>query len=142
MTYQNIMPSDVERVKIEIPPQSNYEDSDFDSLFDHDHLHRHPSGKRILVVDDQIYNIKAIKSILYFVLKIDLRYVDSCDNGMSAFTKFAESFDFSKNESLYDVVLMDCNMPFMDGYTSTKLIRNFLYRRGLRSLPEQPIVSA
>ena len=38
----------------------------------------------------------------------------------------------------FDLILMDCNMPFMDGYESCHKIRQFLYEQKLT----QPIISA
>ena len=49
--------------------------------------------------------------------------------------------DYKENRgkfSSFDLILMDCNMPIMDGYESTMQIRTFLDEVGLA----QPIISA
>mmetsp|Transcript_9107 Transcript_9107/g.15361 ORF Transcript_9107/g.15361 Transcript_9107/m.15361 type:complete len:101 (-) Transcript_9107:19-321(-) len=38
----------------------------------------------------------------------------------------------------YQLILMDCNMPIMDGYDATTKIRQYIYEQGLA----QPIISA
>ena len=38
----------------------------------------------------------------------------------------------------YDLIMMDCNMPFMDGYESTKRIRQYLFSQKI----DQPIILA
>ena len=38
----------------------------------------------------------------------------------------------------YDMIFMDCNMPIMDGYESSKCIRDYLYEHRIK----QPVISA
>jgi two-component system sensor histidine kinase/response regulator len=85
--------------------------------------------KRILIVDDEIFNIEAIKVILEHRFKI--KQIDKiCDNSMNgkeAVEKIVENVR-QNNEYFcnYDLILMDCNMPIMDGYEATENIRTFL----------------
>ena len=69
---------------------------------------------QILVVDDQIFNIEAIKVVLK-VCKIDLdTQVTHAFNGQQAVDRVKER----QAQNMFDLILMDCNMPFMDGPTA------------------------
>ena len=78
--------------------------------------------KRILIVDDVHYNIEALEIILEVVTKIDSKNI--CDKAFNG----AQALEIIKNDirlthkglnSSYDLILMDCNMPIMDGYEAT-----------------------
>ncbi|MGZ5075427.1 MAG: response regulator [Methylobacter sp.] len=69
------------------------------------------SGKRILVVEDNKVNQKVILSQLAkFQLKPDL-----ANNGQVALDRL--------ERQSYDLVFMDCQMPVMDGYDATRILR-------------------
>ncbi len=67
---------------------------------------------RILLAEDHPTNQFLMKRLL---LKIGLSSIDYAENGKEALDAF------TKNS--YDLVLMDCQMPEMDGYEATRQIR-------------------
>lgn len=70
-------------------------------------------GKRILVVDDNIFNREIAVELL-------------CEAGFDV-TEAVDGFEavriVEKSTELFDAILMDVQMPIMDGYKATKLIR-------------------
>lgn len=68
-------------------------------------------GAKILVVEDNEINQQIIKEIL----ELEGFFIDIAENGQIAIEKI-----FKNN---YDVVLMDLQMPVLDGYSATKEIR-------------------
>jgi len=68
-------------------------------------------NRRILVVEDNPTNQKVIQGLL----KKQGLNSDTVGNGQEALTILTQI--------PYDLVLMDCQMPVMDGYTATQLIR-------------------
>lgn len=75
------------------------------------------SRDRILLVEDNELNREIALELLSDI--DDLIIVDIACDGEEAFNKIAES-----EPGYYALVLMDIQMPVMDGYTATKSIRN------------------
>jgi len=69
-------------------------------------------GKHLLLVEDNVTNQMLAKALI----KPTAADVDIAENGKIAVDKF------QNND--YDIILMDCQMPVMDGYEATKHIRN------------------
>lgn len=69
-------------------------------------------GKRILVVEDNLVNQKVVKGLLK---KLKLK-VDIANNGREALTAL-------QNSTSYALVLMDCQMPEMDGFEAARAYR-------------------
>lgn len=67
---------------------------------------------RILAVDDHPVNQTFAKKLLK---KLGFIYVDLAENGQQALDKIAAN--------TYDIVLMDCQMPELDGYQATMKLR-------------------
>lgn len=78
---------------------------------------RLPMGSRgrVLVVEDNEVNQLVAVGILE-----SLGYaVDVAENGLAGY------YSFQSADGAYDAVLMDCQMPQMDGYDATRMIRSF-----------------
>lgn len=85
-----------------------------------------PDGERplrILLVDDSADNRLLIQS---FMKKTPFN-IDIAENGSVALEKFKGSG--------YDIVLMDIQMPVMDGYETTRQIRQWELSNGLKATP-------
>ncbi len=80
------------------------------------------AGGRVLVVEDNEINQMVALGMLE-----SLGYdVDTADNGRLALEAL--------EDSLYDVILMDCQMPEMDGYEATQRIRKHS-NKGVSAIP-------
>lgn len=72
------------------------------------------AGKRLLLVEDNLINLEIAKEIL----KQKDFLVETAENGRIAVDMVAKA-----EPGYYDLVLMDIQMPVMDGYEATKAIR-------------------
>ena len=83
------------------------------------------TGKKLLLVEDNAINME-IANMILSQMGFD---VDTAENGSIAVDMVKDS-----GENPYDVVLMDIQMPIMDGYEATNAIRN-LEDETLKSVP-------
>ena len=76
---------------------------------------------RILVVDDEGINLLYMKRFL----SREGMQVDSATDGLQAL----EKYEFNT----YDIILMDGNMPKMDGFEATRIIREKEKEKNIRT---------
>jgi PAS domain S-box-containing protein len=72
-------------------------------------------GKKFLVAEDNKVNQKVIENVLQKAGAV----ADIANNGL-------EAISFLKERNHYDIIIMDLQMPEMDGYAATKYIRNVM----------------
>ena len=74
------------------------------------------SNAHILLVEDNRINQMVAKGVLN---KLGLHAIDIADNGIECLNKLNQQ----DSDKKFDLVLMDCQMPEMDGYEASKNIR-------------------
>lgn len=134
-----VLPQNVLQHLPEINQAQNYGKITHEVIDDDDSSQRATQEiSRVLIVDDEPYNIDALKIVLQCatadISNFNFRgRVDTATNGAKAVdlvkARYKEGFN-------YKLILMDCNMPRMDGYAATDLIRKFITDSGV----DQPTI--
>ncbi|HET8709848.1 MAG TPA: ATP-binding protein, partial [Spongiibacteraceae bacterium] len=79
----------------------------------------------ILVAEDNIVNIAVLKSML----KQLGHRATFCENGETTLAAYC------KAPQRFDLILMDCEMPVLDGFSATRAIRAFEHQQNLTAIP-------
>ncbi|CAD8093571.1 unnamed protein product [Paramecium primaurelia] len=88
---------------------------------------------RILSVDDDIFNQKALQVIINQMgFSLQIAY-----NGQQAIDIIQKTEKCSESCELFYFILMDCQMPIMDGWTTTKVLMEMI-RQNI--IPDIPII--
>ena len=79
--------------------------------------------QKILIVDDEKFNCDIIYGFMMILgVKKRSEIAEFAFNGEEALRKIQEAV-YNNNPYKYSIIMMDCNMPFMDGYDATQKIR-------------------
>ncbi|MCG8612049.1 MAG: response regulator [Pseudomonadales bacterium] len=88
---------------------------------------RFPESLRVLVVEDNEVN----REVVLGLLEENELKVDSVENGEQAIRRL-ENYE---TDSPYGMVIMDCQMPTLDGFAATRAIRNGEVDHRYRDIP-------
>lgn len=87
------------------------------------HVTHLQNNKHILLVEDNFVNQAVAKQMLETLG----HSVTIANNGQEAINKF--------QNGTYDLILMDCQMPIMDGFKATQIIRQYINDNNKRHIP-------
>ena len=82
-------------------------------------------GKTVLVAEDNSVNQMVIRGMLS-KLGVNFEVADNGEQALASFTQHPHQFD---------LILMDCEMPVMDGYSTSRKIRQFELKQNLPRIP-------
>jgi CheY-like chemotaxis protein len=83
-------------------------------------------GPKIMIVDDVFFNIDILKDVMRQVLKINVneKVVEASDGkqALKQYIKLTKKYD---NICPIELILMDCDMPVMNGFKATEMILKY-----------------
>ena len=88
--------------------------------------------KKLLLVEDDPINQLVAKNYLKNIPGLEKDFVE---NGLQALNIVKDNFH---KDVFYDIILMDCNMPVMDGFQATLELRTLIKRK---LIPDVPIIA-
>ena len=103
----------------------------FEQINPKERLKVSPKKEYALVVDDNPFNVLIASKILE---KYGFTVI-SAFNGKDAIAKVKEQ---KKSSSFFKMVMMDCEMPIMNGYEATEILKKMMNRK---EIPELPIIA-
>ena len=86
-------------------------------------------SKKILVVDDDLMNLMVIEQYLKLFHLSSARAM----NGMEAY-KIIKKDLINQNQE-YSLIIMDCNMPILDGFQASVKIHKYCEKKGKKKIP-------
>ena len=123
-----------ENIKIKIPFTRSYSncmifqaEKKENSLYQKDIMHH--KDKKVLIVDDDLINIIVAQKYMEF---FGIKYL-TASNGEEAFQLVQKDVISCVNE--ISLILMDCNMPILDGFQASRKIIQFIKENGLDEIP-------
>jgi len=72
---------------------------------------------KVLLVNDEYMQLMILENILISIIGVPNTNIFSAQNGYQAFQK--------ATQHQIDLIIMDLNMPIMDGFTAAKKIKEF-----------------
>lgn len=96
---------------------------------------------KILIVDDEKFNCDILYGFLMILgLKNRRKITDFAFNGEEALNLIKNAIK-SGDPGRYSLILMDCNMPFMDGYEASIQIRKAYFDANITEEKQPKIIA-
>ena len=87
------------------------------------------SAKKILVVDDDLMNLMVAEQYLKIFNIMSIRAM----NGLEAYKIMKTDLKMEKQEIC--MIIMDCNMPILDGFQASMKIQKYFSKKGRTKIP-------